>query len=299
MKNFKCGKIQLCQVSNDQLMAHAPFSRSIKNQKGLQRIECIIILGIAGICASVFLPNLQVILNFMDEGMSLKEAFFLFTSRMSYARLGFITLAGLLTVSPVFFILFELYDILSYWYRKIKPPPLIENMNLNKIFPLEEERLSDISRNLTANLFDRLPDLRFSASMVAEQNDEKFDLVIDLASPTGDDKRKLRIWVDETGEPSIGFGDWHTHENVLTADSQIRNNNSDLIDLIEAIITDNFVLIQDIGGKHDGFLGVLDLKSEGAIEEELTSKYSPGRIRIISWSGNGDRELSIENWNET
>jgi len=167
-------------------------------------------------------------------------------------------------------------------------------MNLNKIVPFDEERLSDISRNFAANLFDRLPDIRFSASMEAGPDDEKFELVIDLPSPAGDDERRLGIWIDETGEPSVGFGAWHTHESVWIADSQIRKNNSDLIDLVEAIISDNFVLIQDIGGEYDGSWGVLDLRAEGAIEEELTSKYSPGRIRIISWSGNGDRELGIE-----
>ena len=57
---------------------------------------------------------------------------------------------------------------------------------------------------------------------------------------------------------------------------------------------DDFVLIFDVGGDHDGAAGVLDLRDPDALTHELTSKHSPGRLRIASWGGTRDRDYGLE-----
>jgi len=39
----------------------------------------------------------------------------------------------------------------------------------------------------------------------------------------------------------------------------------------------------------------MDLRDPEALEEELTSRYSPGRAILKSWSGKEDREVGLEN----
>jgi hypothetical protein len=82
----------------------------------------------------------------------------------------------------------------------------------------------------------------------------------------------------------VGFGDWHTHATVW---------GNDIIDLVKAILSDQFVLTYDVGGDYPGHCGVIDLRTPDALVEALTGKYSPGRVKIRTWSGAGDREIGI------
>ncbi|MCZ7686147.1 MAG: hypothetical protein M5U28_48265 [Sandaracinaceae bacterium] len=60
-----------------------------------------------------------------------------------------------------------------------------------------------------------------------------------------------------------------------------------------AIARDELVLVRDVGAGDDGPLGVLDLREPDALLDELTSRGSPGRVRIESWSGAADREVGL------
>ncbi len=67
---------------------------------------------------------------------------------------------------------------------------------------------------------------------------------------------------------------------------------SALIGLLTAILTDQFVLFVDLEGGSPGFEGVLDLREPDALLEQLTGRSAPLRIRLRSWGGTADRELT-------
>ena len=63
-----------------------------------------------------------------------------------------------------------------------------------------------------------------------------------------------------------------------------------------AIVGDEFVIIQEIGGEYDGHQTVLDLRRTDALVEYFTDRYSAERIRVKSWTGQADRDLSISDF---
>jgi hypothetical protein len=140
-------------------------------------------------------------------------------------------------------------------------------------------------------LFEAIPQIAQHASMeINRDRPEEFELLVEVPSPTGDPQRKLVIWM-EGGEPSLGFGAWHTHAGLF---GEIKGAGCEgLIDTAAAILSDKFVLCYDIGGEHDGHCGVLDLRDEEALAEELTSKYSPGEVNLRSWGGSADRHVGL------
>lgn len=150
--------------------------------------------------------------------------------------------------------------------------------------PLDFSRLSTPSREFANRLFPVVPEAESCSRM---EGGTSTDLLVEIPSPTEDPDRRVVIWMEGGDEPSLAFGDWHTHAGLWNEDDAI-------IDLVQAILADQFVLIYDVGGEHSGHCGVLDLRIEDALVEELTSKYSPGRVRIRTWSGRGDREVGVQ-----
>jgi hypothetical protein len=108
-----------------------------------------------------------------------------------------------------------------------------------------------------------------------------------MPSPTNDAARLLQVWVDERGTPSIGFGPDHTHGTPDDAGIAA------VVDTMIGILTDQVMIIEDVGGEHPGFGQWLDLRVADALDEALTDKYSPGRALIKSWSGRADREVGL------
>ena len=153
--------------------------------------------------------------------------------------------------------------------------------------------LSPFSAWFATHLFEALPELRKYAFMEGESNPSgPFELLVEATSPTGDSERTLFLWI-EKGEPSVAFGAWHTHSGLTT---EVQNEAFEkFIDLIRAILVDSFVLCYDVGGEYDGHCGVLDLRDAEALTEEITSKDSPGKVNIRSWSGSADRQVSVDN----
>jgi len=152
--------------------------------------------------------------------------------------------------------------------------------------------LTEQSEQFSTRLFARIPWLRTHARPDPRTSESPHDLFIQVASPTGDDRRLLTIWMQD-GEPSIGFGDWHTHATVWGADKPGQECSA-IIDLVQAILEDDFVLIEDVGGEYSGHVGVLDRRNEDDLLDELTSKWSPGRVRMKSWTGSVDKEGGLD-----
>jgi hypothetical protein len=159
---------------------------------------------------------------------------------------------------------------------------------------LDESRITGESRRFAADLFARFPDLRRHAGMERQQDHDTWTLVVTVPAPSGDPRSELVIWVDGGDDPSVAFGGWHTHENVWSAGTGAGAERRALLDLIAGILADRFVICEDVGGVGDGTATILDLSVHDALLEELTSKYSPGRARLRSWSGRLDREVGLE-----
>lgn len=164
-----------------------------------------------------------------------------------------------------------------------------------KQFPLEINLLGNTSSLFAVRLFEHLPALESYATMVKSVNEETFDLFLEMSSPTGDEDRNLTIWIDESDEPSVGFGTWHTHASVWQVGTDHPDDIDAIIDLVGAILNDEFVLIKDVGGEYDGHTGIIDLRQKDSLAEELTSRYSPGKVKVLSWTGARDSEIGLDN----
>lgn len=162
-----------------------------------------------------------------------------------------------------------------------------------KRIALDETRLGATSRALATALFAAFPAARDSAHMVDGAEADGYSPEIALDSPTCDPGRRLGVWLDESGIPSVDFGTWHTHGDVLSGDSSLPRRVRAVSDIVAAILADQLVLIVDVGGEYSGHTSVLDLREPDALEDELTSRYSPGCLRIQSWSGRLDREVGL------
>ena len=131
--------------------------------------------------------------------------------------------------------------------------------------------------------------------MVARPDSDEFDLSVEVPSPVGDPNRKLVVWI-EGDEPSVGFGEWHTHAGVWALTEGSTDAAGSLIAAVEAILSDRLVLIYNVGGEYDGHWGLVDLRDRDGLLDELTSKFSPGRVKIRTWSAQGDREVRLEDF---
>lgn len=151
-------------------------------------------------------------------------------------------------------------------------------------FPLELAKLSPASRQFATRLFTAVPQAEPCSRMEGRAH---ADLLVEIPSPTGDPDRRLSIWMEGGDEPSVGFGEWHTHDGLWPGDDA-------MVELVKAILADQFVLTHDVGGTHPGSCEGLDLRDPNALVEELTSRHSPGRVRLRTWSGRGDREVGLQ-----
>lgn len=162
-----------------------------------------------------------------------------------------------------------------------------------EVAELDETRMTAESRQFAAELFSRFPELRPYAAMERAFGDPEWSVVVTVPAPSGDVDAHLVIWVDNGREPSVAFGRWHTHESVW-AIGEDGESHASLLDLVAGIFAERFVLCEDVGREGDGSSTILDLTVRDAILEELTSKYSPGRARLRSWTGKRDRTVDVD-----
>jgi hypothetical protein len=167
-------------------------------------------------------------------------------------------------------------------------------MDPPEVAELDESRITSESRSFATDLFTRFPELRPHAAMERQRGHESWSLVVTVPAPSGDPRSELVVWVDGGDDPSVAFGGWHTHENVWGAGAVDRSEREALLELIAGILADRFVICEDVGGIGDGAATILDMSDHDSLLEELTGKYSPGRVRLRSWSGRLDREVGLE-----
>jgi hypothetical protein len=154
--------------------------------------------------------------------------------------------------------------------------------------------LTGHSKRLASRLFHQLPESRNHARMEPSSAPDEYKILVEIPSPSGDSNRQVVLWMEDYVEPSVGFGEWHSHAGVETPDEDFTRQADGIIHLLQAILADQIVLIYDVGGSYDGNWGLVDLRDEDALLEELTSEFSPGRVKIRTWSGCGDREIGLE-----
>lgn len=166
--------------------------------------------------------------------------------------------------------------------------------NPKEILPYDERVVSEYSKRFASQLFSSFPELKEKALMERSKSSDNFSLLVEIPSPSGDRQRQITIWMDEENEPSIEFGQWHTHSSVLLAESTNTYHEHTIMEIVEAIFEDKLVLIEDVGGEYEGHQDILDLRKKDSLEDALTSPYSPNRLKVKSWSGKIDREISVE-----
>ena len=154
--------------------------------------------------------------------------------------------------------------------------------------PFNYDDLGSVSKRLASVIFAAKPELRQYAWNIQSNEADGLSLYVDIPSPTEDSARDCEVWVDEVSTPSIGFGPTHTHETPDDVGCL------KVVDLLSAIFDDELVIIEDVGGAYPGHGSWIDLRNPEALEEELTSRHSPGRALLKSWTGKGDREVSTE-----
>ena len=158
---------------------------------------------------------------------------------------------------------------------------------------LDEDVLTDESRVFARVLFARYPDLQAHAVMEREAGREQWSLVVKVPAPSGESDAELVVWVEDGGEPSVAFGGWHTHATVWAAEDSEGSEHHQLLQLVAGILCDRFIACQDVGGIAPGSATILDLAVADAVLEELTSKYSAGKVRLISWTGSCDGIIGL------
>lgn len=150
-----------------------------------------------------------------------------------------------------------------------------------------ENNLAPVSAGFAVALFDAYPHLRSFAKIVNGSKANGQSLLIDIPSPTGDPARFLTIWTDEVDTPNIEFGPSHIHESPDSAGYQA------IINVVEKIFAENLVIAIELGGDHSVHAFWLDLSLADALEDELTSPYSTGHVKIKSWAGTRDQEIQL------
>jgi hypothetical protein len=151
-------------------------------------------------------------------------------------------------------------------------------------------QLSRRSADFARRLFSERPGLRSWAAAEMPQAEEGLSsLTVQIPPQNPALEQALTLWMEDGDEPSLGFGEWHTHAGLQDDEDQDRA----IIRLLLAILADEFVLVQEVGGDYDGHFNALDLRDEDALLEELTSPYFPGCGRIVSWTGQADRLVDV------
>jgi hypothetical protein len=111
-------------------------------------------------------------------------------------------------------------------------------------------------------------------------------------SPIDDRARDIVLW-DDDGDLGLGFGQWHTHGNIAWWVREADSQEASLIAIALSIVDGETVIADDLDGPNDGIGGFLDLREPDAVLDELTRRGAPSGLRIRTWSGRGDRDVSL------
>lgn len=157
-----------------------------------------------------------------------------------------------------------------------------------EIAEVEASKLDESSRRVLAAIADH--PVRPSANLLMERrNGGSWSLVATIPSPTGDRRRKLRLWIDDDHGPSMEFGGWHTHADLWDLDPDVGLRR--MLDYLERI-ADGEIVLAEVPTIGDGMpFRVVDVCDREEILDELTSPLVSGQMRLLSWSGAEDAVL--------
>lgn len=153
--------------------------------------------------------------------------------------------------------------------------------------PFDRERLSPSSRQFAERLFAAHPAFQAGASNTDSPRAAQGDLRVEVASPTGDPRRALVLWV-ENEEPRLSFGGWQTRASLWGGADAV----APILRVVNAILANEVVLLVDLRGDPTVTPGMVDLSEEGSLLEELQRHWSTNRMSLRSWTGAADRELA-------
>lgn len=160
--------------------------------------------------------------------------------------------------------------------------------------PLDIGELTEASREFAVGFLGRFPGLHASCSAETIAGVPGRHLLIRIVSPAGED-RNVTIWMEGGDEPSLAFGSggWHTHDDFTRQLGPNLYQDESLFDLLEAILDDQFVVFEEPDAEPRPFRSVLDLRAPNAVIEEITNPHCSDRFLIKTFSGRGDREVSL------
>ena len=158
-----------------------------------------------------------------------------------------------------------------------------------RIVELDESKIDEKSRVLLAEFAGH--SARGHASLQMEAlPDGNWRPFVAIPSPTGDPRRAVSIRLDERQIPTLEFGAWHTHADLW--DGDLRSGIRKMLAYLERII-DGEVVLAGAPTVGDGLpFRVIDLGDRDEVPDELTSPVVPKNMKLLSWSGAQDAELS-------
>ena len=159
--------------------------------------------------------------------------------------------------------------------------------------PLDEAQISARSRDFARQLFTRFPDFRRHAEMERLLGAELWELAVTVPAASGKAEVFLFVWVEDgaTGEPSVSLVRWHTHASVWQAEDK-----GSLLELIEGILADRYVICAQVGVPSYVPPRLLDLAEEDALMEFMTRPHTADSAIVYSWSGRLDRTLTLRDF---
>lgn len=161
--------------------------------------------------------------------------------------------------------------------------------------PFDIDHLTAVSRDFARQFLEQFPTLSSSCSSESIEGVPGKHLLICIESPAGSD-RNVTIWMNDGDEPSLAFGPsgWHTHDDYTRQFEPGMYCDESLLDLLQAILNDEFVVIEELDCVPKPFNSVLDLREPNALLEELTSPRCSKRVRLKTFTGRGDRDVAID-----
>ena len=161
--------------------------------------------------------------------------------------------------------------------------------------PLDIGQLTDLSREFARQFLARFPTLSSSCSSEVIEGVPGRHLLIRIDSPAGSD-RNVTIWMERGEEPSLAFGTggWHTHNEYIREVEPGLYRDESLLELLQAILGDEFVVLEEPDAGPSPFSSVMDLRRPNALLDELTSPHCSKRVRLESFTGRRDREFSLD-----
>jgi hypothetical protein len=148
------------------------------------------------------------------------------------------------------------------------------------------EVTSTALRNIAAQLIEEEPSL---TSRIAWSENEQLVLLSD----TNERARDIRLW-DEKGDLGLEFGPWHTHGNIASWTRGGEDEIDCLVGIVLAIVNGEIAILDELEGPLGPDATIIDFEEEDALLDVMTQRDAPTRIRIRTWSGEGDREHTLD-----